>query len=719
MTPEPSEPTRRLLEKLGYTSLYPIQVQAIEAGVELGESLVVASPTASGKTLIPLIAIVNRVQEGLKAFYTAPLRSIAMEKYREFMVLEGLCCKVRLSIGDQDSGPRDASVVITTYEKLDSMVRNNPGIMNDVGLLIVDEIHYVGDEERGFPLESLIAKVLYRSNPQIIALSATIPNAEELARWLGARLITSEWRPVPLKEAVFKGYKLHYSDGSTREVERASGYADVDLALDSLRSGGQSIVFTMSRRRAAQLASRAVNSVKRRDGWDRVLARKLARDIMDTEGPHSVREELSTLIEGGVSYHHAGLSNEQRSIIEEAFRAGAIAVLYATPTLAAGVNLPARRVIIEDYYRYSMGYWEPIRVAEYKQLAGRAGRPGLDEEGEAVIIASRGDDVDELLTGYIKASPEPVESKLGGLRGIRHSILGAVASGIANTVDELVRLHEKTLYALQRPPTMVADLINRAVESLALWGLIELKEGALLATPLGLEVSRSYIDPETVQVVRRMLKAISSWREQELLFLISSTPDMVKPPVTRREEDRIMDELLDYSLQLVNALEWLGPEELRSVKTALILWAWINEASDDVLLEKYGVGPGDLAAMVDTATWIARSLSGILGVMGRSDLSEALVLLEKRLKYGVKRELIPLVSLPMIGRAKARKLYNAGYKSVHDLATADPKELLKVEGIGPKTVKAVMDFLGRKDEAVLLEKQAEIESKGLLAFMDE
>ncbi len=705
--------TYKLLELLGYKTLYPPQIKAIEAGVEDGYNVLVATPTASGKTFIGLVAIVNRLTHGGRAFYTTPLRSIAMEKYREFKVLESMGYSVGISIGDYSEGTVWSDVVVTTYEKLDSILRNEPRVAEDIVALVVDEIHYVGDSERGPVLESLISRILSMDKqPQIVGLSATIPNALEIAKWLNAKLVIDMWRPVPLYEGVYWKGVIRYSDGRERVVKTESGFADVDLIIDSSRDGGQSLVFSQSRRRVVQLALRAIKFSSKLD-FDESLAREVARDLLHSEGPRALREELAKLVARGIAYHHAGLSSEQRRLIEDAFRRGALSAIYATPTLAAGVNLPARRVVVDEYMRFEEGIWKPISVAEYKQLAGRAGRPGLDPYGEAIIIASPGDSVEELLETYVLGEVERVESRLKGLRGLRHMILGLIASGFTQTTDAIVRVLSKTLYAFQNPNVDLRSTAMKAIKDLESWGLLEVVGGGYRATMLGYEVSRNYVDPESVPRAKVYMSKLKDMDDLELLLLISMMPDMTHLPVSRREEEGLIDRLLDLKPSLVDIVDWTNPREVRSVKIALILYDWIEEASEDDIAARYNIGPGDVAVIVDNASWIASSLSRILPYLGAPEAGERLKVLEARIEHGVRQELLPLIVIPGVGRVRARRLYQAGFKTLHDLALANPNELLKIPGIGPATVKNIMEFLGRSWESGEIERQG----AGLERFM--
>ncbi len=692
--------TRRLLRELGIQSLYPPQKEAVAAGVEDGESVLVSAPTASGKTLVALIAAVNALTDypGSLVIYTAPLRSIVFEKAEDFEALERMGWRLRVSVGDHSRGPRGADVLLTTYEKLDSMLRSDPGLAERVSLLVVDEVHYVGDEKRGPVLESLLSTFLsLEEPPQIVALSATVPNAGEIAGWLGARLVYSEWRPVPLREGVYKSGVIHYADGGEVRVPRRTGRRIVDLAAYYSSLGGQTLVFSQSRRRVASLARTTArhSSVL---AYDPGVAARAARRIMETGGPRSMREELASLVARGVAYHHAGLSNEQRRIIEEAFREGGLAVVHATPTLAAGVNLPARAVVIEEYLRFEAGRRRAISVAEYKQMAGRAGRPGFDEAGDAIIVAGTGDDVEDLMELYVEAEPEPVESRLAGLRGLRHMALGLIASGLASSESSLRRIIARTLFARSRGLERALSLLDVALRDLRRWGLVG--EG-LEATPLGAETARLYLDPYTVPYASRLLSRARGLDVDKALFLVAGAPDMIRLPVARREEDDLLDRLVEEAPGMLELASTLDPEELSAVKVALLLRDWIEEAPDEQLLSRYNVGPGDIAAIAETGAWIAGSLARILPLMGaRERDASILASLSQRIRHGVREELLPLVAIPGIGRVRARRLYQAGYRTLLDLAQADARSLLRVPGIGPAVARQILEFLGRPVEGL-------------------
>lgn len=714
--------TRTLLEEFGIKELYPPQKAALDAGVERGENLVVATPTASGKTLIGLIGIVNSLYDnpGGIAVYTAPLRSIAYEKKKAFDRLESLGFKTRLEVGNLSLGPRNADILITTYEKLDTLLRVNPEISASIRVAVVDELHYLSDEKRGPVLETLVTRLLYHGEPpQLIGLSATMPNIDELAAWLGAKPISMNWRPVPLRESVYKNGRLHYPEGSVEDVDVVAPLSYVNVLNHFVREGAQAIVFSQSRRRVASLAEKTAKIMRERLAFDEKRAKEIAGEILKSEGSRQLREKLAGLIARGVAFHHAGLSNTQRRLVEEGFREGAIAVIHATPTLAAGVNLPARLVIVEEYYRYEAGFRRPIGVHEYKQLAGRAGRPGYDRVGDSVIVASRTDDVEDLIDHYIRGELERVESKLSNLKSLRHVILGVTDSGLVSTRKEVLGFLSRSFYGYTRGVSGIRRVVEKSIGNLIEWGLVEEEDGRLTVTPLGHVVSIRYLDPMNIPNILGIIEKAKSYHDTILLYLVASSPDMTKLPVARREEEYLMDRTIEEDPELVDIIDWFGPEEIRSLKILYLLKDWINEVRDDELSSRFNIGPGDVSYIVETGEWIASSLSEVAPLLGMpAETAQRLRILSKRIKYGVREELLQLTVIPGIGRVRARRLFDSGYRTLQDLATADPRELARVPGIGPSTVRAILEFFGRAGEAERYALMEDAERRGLDAFMD-
>ncbi|SDX74008.1 ATP-dependent DNA helicase [Halobellus clavatus] len=514
--PELPEGVASHLREEGIEALYPPQADAVEAGVTRGESLVASVPTASGKTLIAELAMLSSVARGGKALYIVPLRALASEKKAEFERWEDYGFDIGVSTGNYDSDGEwlaSRDIVVATSEKVDSLVRNGAGWIDDLTCVVADEVHLVDDAERGPTLEVTLGK-LRTLNPglQVVALSATVGNADAVAEWLDAELVESTWRPIDLRMGVHYGNAISFDDGSQREVPVESGgrptaalvddalAGDDDVARESGDDQGSSLVFVNSRRNAEASAKRlrdvtAAHLTDDERGRLAELAAEL-RDVSDAE----TSDTLADCVAKGAAFHHAGLAPEHRSIVEAAFRDRLVKCVSATPTLAAGVNTPSRRVIVRDWRRYDgeFGGMKPLDVLEIHQMMGRAGRPGLDPYGEAVLLAKNSETRDELFERYIWADPEPVRSKLAAEPALRTHALATVASGFAHTRAELLEFLGRTLYATQTDDSSRLETVTDDVLAyLDRNGFIERDDGSLSATSIGHTVSQLYLDPMT------------------------------------------------------------------------------------------------------------------------------------------------------------------------------------------------------------------------------
>src|SRR5213594_1601776 len=529
----------QLLEGEGLDQLYPPQEDAIEAGVLDGKNLVLASPTASGKTLVAEVCILKQVLEkNGKAIYLAPLRALASEKFKEFQKYSsikkpsGEHLRVGISTGDYDSsdpwlGRYD--IIISTNEKADSLLRHRAPWMNELSLVVADEIHLLTEHERGPTLEVVLTR-LTEINPdiQVLALSATVRNAEEVGQWLHAGSVTTDWRPVPLREGIYNLGQLQFNDGSSRIIQSGTKTQVLDIALDVLSSGGQALIFTETRRSAVEMGRKAAIAVKSR--LSKIEERSLntiAERILSSGEKTRLGEALASQIASGAGFHHAGLTGPHRGIVESAFRDGRIKVLAATPTLAAGVNLPARTVVISSYERFEAGHGRyPISVLEYKQFCGRAGRPKYDKYGESVLIARNQDEADWLMENYVIAQPEKLWSKLAVEKILRPHVLSTVAAGYAKTEEGLYEFFGRTFYAHQYGPRMIKGKIGEVLKFLAKEEMVVMEGRDLEASRFGKRVSELYIDPMSAVIIRDGLyNRARKMTDFSLLHLISRTPE--------------------------------------------------------------------------------------------------------------------------------------------------------------------------------------------------
>jgi helicase len=743
---------QKILLEIGYDSLYPIQEQAISNGLLRGENLLITSPTASGKTLIAIMAALKKMEKKEKVIYMTPLRSLATEKYHDFLELNSINFTnnnnnnknlatvtknidfekkyvakkkkgdrkksfiVKLAMGNYDSPGNDllnADIVILTNEKLDALIRNDSELLSNVGLFVIDEIHLMGDKDRGPTLEMMITKIKrFYQEAQILALSATVSNSKDIAEWLNCKLIENNWRPTELLEGVYDNGIVRMNNNTKIKINTYYNFQSipVSVAIDSLESGGQTIIFAETRKRAASLAAKSVQGVFRLlDKDQKEKAKKSALQLSKISDDTDITKNLIEMVSKGVGFHHAGLSQPIREIIEDSFKQGVIKLLVATPTLAAGVNLPARRVVLSSIlrYDYDIGTNIPISILDYKQFCGRAGRPKYDTFGEAIIIPESGMNSEELYDHYILGIPEPVNSKLFNEKALRFHILSTISTIPGMKKSELYDLFLNTLFAQNYRKSTIIFKIDVALESLEKWNLIKSKNERYIATDFGKKTSILYIDPltaiefknelDTLNEINRneSLKAISRHTQNEynnliikFLHVISECSDFY-PKLTLRKKD------MDYFYNFVN--KYMEEEEdllfdlneYNCSRSFLGLYEWINESSERNLSDRLGIEPGDMHRIVESADWLLYTLNEFAKLFNRYDILETLSDLRIRTKYGVKQELLPLIKLEGVGRIRARALYNAGFVDIKLLKSTSESTISSISKIGPSIAKKI------------------------------
>ena len=678
------------LKKEGYTELYPPQEDSIKAGLLHGKSLLISAPTASGKTLIAILSMINYLSKSKgKIVYLSPLRALAAEKFSEFKKLESIDfkrkIKVKISTGDFEAVDKDlvnSDVIILTNEKMDSIIRHGSEWVDDVGLVIADEIHLIGDDDRGPTLEIILTKLkLLENKPQILGLSATISNSDEISEWLGCKLVESKWRPVPLFEGVYDAGSVVMNDGREFEIESSIRGKPVDLGIESVKNGGQSLLFAETRTRSSSLATKAADAISTSlDKSEIKELEKISRKILANNEHTDLIKTLATLVKKGVAFHHAGLNQNCRETVESEFRNGKIKLIAATPTLGAGVNLPARRVVISSLNRYNsrVGINMPISILEYKQLCGRAGRPQYDDFGEAIIIGNS--NRSELIDYYINGEPEPIESKITDDKSLRTHILSLIATNPGIKKDQIIDFFLQTLGGLQTRKPTIKFGIDIAIKFLLSEELIIKKEERFAATEFGKKVSKLYIDPLTATFFRDSLEQVSKERKHTLGFLhVITSCEEFFPKFSLRNKDYEKVSLLleNYSSELIEPIS-----EYDCSRSLLALQSWITESSEISLSDNLNMQSGDMHRMVETADWLVYCLRELTKQSNRVDLLEELDILRRRIIYGIREELVDLVKIKGIGRIRARILHKNRVKNLEDLSKIPVKKLAEIDKIG-------------------------------------
>jgi len=734
------ESVKEVVLRSGIAELYPPQEEAIQAGVLEGKNLVLATPTASGKTLIAeLCGLKHILERNGKVIYLTPLRALANEKFDEFKKYasirkaNGKRVSVGISTGDFDSSDpwlERYDVIITTNEKADSLLRHRAKWMDDISLVVADEVHLLNDGDRGPTLEVVLARLM-QINPemQILALSATINNVEEIASWLKAGYVITEWRPVSLKEGVLLHEEIQYKDGDARKIEKKTRNTAINLVLNTVKTGGQALVFASTRKNSVTLAKKIAEHTS--EVLSKPIKRTLAHEaekILSAGERTRISESLAGLVKCGTAFHHAGLAGAHRRLIEDLFRQRKIKVLTATPTLAFGVNLPARTVVVQDYRRWEPGYgYYPISVLEYKQMAGRAGRPKYDKVGEAVLIGKTADEADYLMDSYILARPERIWSRLAVEKIIRGHVLATVASDFAHTENGIYDFFGKTFYAYQYDVKAIKSIIAKILKYLYDEEMLDLSGENVFATKFGKRVSELYIDPVSAVVIRDALRYKPAYlTDLSLLHLIAHTPDMgpVMRPYARELDEMavLMEEHKDeFFTEVPN--EWddyIAYEEfLGEIKTAVVLKSWIEEMSEDTLLERFRVQPGDLYRTIENAKWLLHATHELARLLGNKEILPLASELIERVTKGIKKELLPIVKLEGVGRVRGRIIYNAGYKTIGDIKHAPLDSLTNLPLIGPRLAKKIKEQVGgfvKKETWEKLEKGEEWKQKALTEY---
>jgi len=477
---------------------------------------------------------------------------------------------------------------------------------------------------------------------------------------------------------------------NTDKIENKTGDNIINLALDMFNKDKQILIFNNSKRSSESTAdkiSQKISSPK-----DKVALDELSKKILKAL-PHPTKQcqKLAKCIQKGIAFHHSGLVAKQRTLIENNFRKGIIKAISSTPTLAAGLNLPAYKVIIKDYKRYSSRGMADIPILEYHQMSGRAGRPGKETVGKAVLCVKTEEEAKRLIPKYIFGNPEEILSKLAIEPTLKMYVLSLISMDIINSKEEIEKFFKNTLYAEQ-----YGDLgelmynVFRIINQLKEYGFVNQDDDYYMATALGKKVSELYLNPDTAnyflenlnKFVKKFSSNIISKNDiYSLINFITNTMEM-RPlfRVRKAEEEKYLNKLEDVGDSLIIPFD---PFELdygtfiNSLKTTDILNDWIFEAPEDYISEKYQITPGELHYKKETIDWLLYCLENLAYLKKEVFFKNYISKVRLRFKYGIKEELIPLINLKGVARVRARKLYNAGFKKILDLKKANVSSIEK------------------------------------------
>lgn len=663
----------------------PAQKAVIESGyLEDKSNYIISIPTASGKTVLGILPALKTILNGGKAIYAAPLLSIQNEKVKEFKAFEEHGIKV-------GKHPSNSDLSVMVFESFDALTRFSWNVLREVDTLIIDEFHMIGEYSRGPTLESAITRAkIINPSLRIIALSATLKNIDEIEQWLDGKTVEHNYRPVPLNKEVLDAEMFNTknkNDVIVKIVEKA------------IEDNSQALSFVSTRRFTESLATYVAKKIDKKTTKEQKQKFKQVADklleVPKKKGslPTTTCLKLAEAAEKGVVFHHAGLFNEQKEIIEDEFRKGNILMITATPSLMYGVNLPSKYVVIRDHTRWTSNGPASIPVFDYEQMSGRAGRPQYDDVGYSYLVAKTMDDAFDLEARYVNGEIELTNSKLiDNKDAIYKQIIAQIASSLSKNLDDLNDFFGKTLYGFQMKnnPSMsmfAQDSLNWELES-ALEFLLQ--NGIIRATPEGLKttdfgnlIAKSNYAVETAVKIKEYVSTMEKLNPAEMIYALAETPDL--PLISfkgRKSKDPVRDKLSECGLFAVD----IGNPEA----TAVSLIEWIDERNEYEIENAYNVYSASTRRSAYEASRLVKFAKNTLEVLGNYSNLKDMDYLSARLYYGVKEDIIPLVvGVKRLGRKRARLLM----KTFGDnLSEASEKELQKVEGIGPKLAGKVKIF---------------------------
>lgn len=663
----------------------PAQKAVIESGyLEDKSNYIISIPTASGKTVLGILPALKTILNGGKAVYAAPLLSIQNEKVKEFKAFEEHGIKV-------GKHPSNSDLSVMVFESFDALTRFSWNVLREVDTLIIDEFHMIGEYSRGPTLESAITRAkIINPSLRIIALSATLKNIDEIEQWLDGKTVEHDYRPVPLNKEVLDAEMFNTknkNDVIVKIVEKA------------IEDNSQALSFVSTRRFTESLATYVAKKIDKKTTKEQKHKFKQVADklleVPKKKGslPTTTCLKLAEAAEKGVVFHHAGLFNEQKEIIEDEFRNGNILMITATPSLMYGVNLPSKYVVIRDHTRWTSNGPASIPVFDYEQMSGRAGRPQYDDVGYSYLVAKTMDEAFDLEARYVNGEIELTNSKLiDNKDAIYKQIIAQIASSLSKNLDDLNDFFGKTLYGFQMKnnPSMsmfAQDSLNWELES-ALEFLLQ--NGIIRATPEGLKttdfgnlIAKSNYAVETAVKIKEYVSTMEKLNPAEMIYALAETPDL--PLISfkgRKSKDPVRDKLSECGLFAVD----IGNPEA----TAVSLIEWIDERNEYEIENAYNVYSASTRRSAYEASRLVKFAKNTLEVLGNYSNLKDMDYLSARLYYGVKEDVIPLVvGVKRLGRKRARLLM----KTFGDnLSEASEKDLQKVEGIGPKLAGKVKIF---------------------------
>jgi len=691
-----------------------------------GESLLVVAPTSSGKTFIGEIAATRAILDGRKAVFLLPYRALVNEKFEQFTGLygEGLGMRVIRCTGDYSDqtgvfirGKYD--LCLLTYEMFLNLTVSYPSTLNQIGLVVLDEAQFITDPHRGIAVELLLTLLIAGHergiNPQLLALSAVIGNVNDFDAWLGCSKLVTTQRPVPLIEGVLdRSGMFQFIDASGQQ--RASQLLSPgEIRMRRDKPSAQDVIVPLTRKLVQQGEKIIIFRNQRgpAQGCASYLADELglnpaveALNQLPTHDLSSTSETLKGCLNGGTAFHNTNLTREEKVIVEQAFRdpENKVRVLVATTTVAAGINTPASTVVLAEQ-EFIGEDGRPFTVAEYKNMAGRAGRLGFNEEGKAIILADTGFQRQSLFEKYVLGKPEPIQSSFD-LDHIDTWIVRLLAQVKRVRRADVVGLLTNTYggYLASRSNAKWRDQMRGRLEALLTrmsdLGLVEAEGEYIQLTLLGRACGRSALLFESAMRLVELLKGIDVTRltPERFMGILQVLPesDGGYTPVMRRgraEAARQREAQERYGPEIIQAFQRYVSDEFdyfARCKRASVLWDWIQGEQIEVIEQRYSPNPyqgriqhGDIRRFADVTRFHLRSAHQIASVLyvGQGPSEESIETLLRQLEVGIPVEVLGLLNIPLsLARGEYLALHDSGIRTEEALWALSKDEIKEILG---------------------------------------
>lgn len=704
------------------SGLNELQLEAInDFRILDGDSLLVVAPTSSGKTFIGELAATKSILEGKKAVFLLPYRALTSEKYDQFVELYGEKMQMRVIRCTGDYQDQTESFVrgkydlaLLTYEMFLNISVGSPNLLHTIGLVVLDEGQFITDPNRGISVELLLTHLLNVRergiHPQLIVLSAVIGDTNNFESWLGCRKLITDKRPVPLTEGVMDRdgtFQFKNPDDTTQTSQllpQGSIYVRKDkpgaqdmivpLVKSLIQQGEKVIVFRNQKGPAKGCANYLANE----------LGLPPAQDALDELPIYDLSiasTSLRACLQGGTSFHNTDLSREERAVVEKHYRNpnSKVRVLAATTTVAAGINTPASTVIIaEQEFKGEDG--RPFTIAEYKNMAGRAGRLGFNQAGRSIILAENSSQREHLFNHYVLGKLDTLESSFKPtdldtwiirlFAQVKKIPKAEVSKLLANTYGGYLANTKNPNWRTENEQ-QISDLLNRMISL----ELVEEENGYVKLTLLGMACGKSALKFESTLRLVELLKSLSpqDLTPEKLMAILQVLPesDGGYTPVFKRgtsEAVRVNQASTRYGRDIALLLQRHAEDNFDyygRCKRASILYDWVNGKPLDQIERDYTTNPfsgvighGDVRKFADATRFHLRAAFEILTLIfpdnGISE--EAISKLLKQLEVGIPSDTLELLTLPTsLARGQYLTLSSKGIKTLENIKQ-QPLEIL-------------------------------------------